>query len=147
MAPSSASNAVWPVDGWPALPIAEWQATRDTLHMWMQIVGKIRLKLAPLVNHWWEVPLYVTARGLTTSPIPYDGGVLELQFDFLAHTLTAQTSTGGVKILPLGPRTVANFYAELMAALRALGVTVKIWPMPVEIPNPIRFDQDRAHAS
>jgi hypothetical protein len=134
-------------ESWPALPLAEWRETRDTLHMWTQIVGKIRMALGPPVNHWWGVPLYVNARGLTTSPIPYDGGVLEMQFDFIAHTLTAQTSAGGVKTLALRPRTVADFYAELMAALRALGVTVKIWPMPVEIPNPIRFDQDRVHAS
>ncbi len=132
---------------WPALPLAEWRETRDTLHMWTQIVGKVRMALSPRVNHWWEVPLYVTARGLTTSPIPYDSGVLEIQFDFLAHALTAQTSTGGAKTLPLTPCAVADFYAELMKSLQALGVTVKIWPMPVEIPNPIRFEQDRVHAS
>ena len=134
-------------DFWPPLPLAEWQDTRDTLHMWTQVVGKVRMALSPRVNHWWEVPLYVTARGLTTSPIPYDNGVVELQFDFLAHVLTAQTSTGGVKTLPLGPRPVADFYAELMDVLKTLGINVKIWPMPVEIPNPIRFDQDRVHAS
>ena len=134
-------------DFWPPLPLAEWQDTRDTLHMWTQVVGKVRMALSPRVNHWWEVPLYVTARGLTTSPIPYDNGVVELQFDFLAHVLTAQTSTGGVKTLPLGPRAVADFYAELMDMLKTLGINVKIWPMPVEIPNPIRFDQDRVHAS
>src|SRR5579862_3155653 len=127
------------LDPWPALPLAEWQETRDTLHMWMQIVGKVRLALSPRVNHWWEVPLYVTARGLTTSPIPFGQGIVELQFDFLAHELSLQTSTGGIKTIPLAPRSVADFYAELMAALGALGVSVKIWTMPVEIPNPIRF--------
>ena len=91
------SEVIWPVDGWPALPIKEWQATRDTLHMWTQIVGKIRLKLCAHVNHWWEVPLYVTARGLTTSPIPYDGGVFEIQFDFIEHRLMIETSAGPTK--------------------------------------------------
>jgi hypothetical protein len=143
---SSASAARRP-DPWPPLPLAEWQDTRDTLHMWTQIVGKIRLALSPRVNHWWEVPLYVTARGLTTSPIPYDTGVVELQFDFLAHTLSVQTSTGEVKTIPLAPRSVAEFYKELMATLDTMGIAVKIWPMPVEIPNPIRFEQDRIHAS
>jgi len=147
MAPSSASNAAWPVDGWPALPIAEWQATRDTLHMWTQIVGKIRLKLAALVNHWWEVPLYVTARGLTTSPIPYDGGVFEIQFDFIEHRLLIETSAGPTQTIHLGPRSVADFYEEVMAALHAVGIVVKIWTMPVEVPDPIHFEQDRVHAS
>jgi len=134
-------------DPWPPLPISEWQDTRDTLHMWTQMVGKIRLALSPRLNHWWEVPLYVSARGLTTSPIPYDTGVVEINFDFLRHTLSIQTSTGAEKLLPLAPRAVAEFYDELLGALRELGVIVKIWPMPVEIPNPIRFDQDRAHCS
>ena len=134
-------------DAWPALPIAEWQATRDTLHMWMQIVGKVRLALSPLMNHWWEVPLYVSARGLTSSPIPYDGGIFEIEFDFIAHQLIIETSGGERRTLELAPKSVADFYAEVMAALNALGIVVKIWTMPVEIPNPVRFEQDRAQAS
>ena len=134
-------------DLWPALPVAEWQQTRDTLHMWMQIVGKIRLALSPRMNHWWEVPLYLTARGLTTSPIPYDAGVFEIQFDFIDHELFVETSWGGLKTLGLSPKSVADFHAELMAALRGLGIAVKIWTMPVETPNPIRFEQDQVHAS
>jgi hypothetical protein len=132
---------------WPALPIAEWQATRDTLHMWLQVVGKVRLALSPLMNHWWEVPLYVSARGLTTSPIPYDGGIFEIEFDFIAHQLIIETSGGARKTLELAPKSVADFYAETMAALNELGIAVKIWSMPVEIPTPVRFEEDRAHAS
>ena len=134
-------------EAWPALPLAEWRDTYATLHMWSQIVGKVRLALSPRVNHWWETPLYVTARGLTTSPIPCDTGNFEIHFDFIEHSLKIDTSRGESRIIPLVPRTVADFYREFMAALRALGITVKIWPMPVEIPNPIRFDQDRIHAS
>jgi hypothetical protein len=141
------TSAVRSPDPWPALPIAEWQATRDTLHMWMQIVGKIRLALSPYVNHWWEVPLYVSARGLTTSPIPADSGIFEIEFDFIEHLLIVRTNTGAIKTLPLAPCSVADFHAEVMALLASLGIHVKIWPMPVEIPDPIRFDQDRAHAS
>ena len=134
-------------EAWPALPIAEWQATRDTLHMWTQIVGKVRLALAPKINHWWEVPLYVTARGLGTSPIPYHDDAFEMEFDFIDHELTIETSSGDLKALDLSPKSVAEFYAETMAALKTLGIEVKIWPMPVEVPSPIRFDQDRVHAS
>ena len=141
------TSAVRSPDPWPALPIAEWQATRDTLHMWTQIVGKVRLALSPYVNHWWEVPLYVGARGLTTSPIPADGGIFEMEFDFIEHQLIVRTSTGAMKTLPLAPRSVADFYAEVMEMLASLGIHVKIWPMPVEIPDPVRFDQDRVHAS
>jgi hypothetical protein len=140
-------GAVWNFDGWPALPIKEWQATRDTLHMWTQIVGKIRLKLSAQVNHWWEVPLYVTARGLTTSPIPYGGGAFEMQFDFIQHQLLIETSAGAVKTIRLEPRSVADFYEELMATLLELEIVVKIWTVPVEVPAPIRFEQDRVHAS
>jgi hypothetical protein len=134
-------------NGWPALPLEAWRGTYATLHMWTQIVGKIRLALSPRINHWWEVPLYVNAVGLTTSPIPYKQRVFEVQFNFLEHSLAISDCDGQRKVLPLRPQSVAAFYAEFMAALRSLGIEVKIWPMPVEIPNPIRFDRDHQHAS
>jgi len=132
---------------WPELPLAKWQDTYATLHMWTQIVGKVRLALAPVVNHWWEVPLYVSARGLTTSPIPYAAGIFEMEFDFIEHLLRTETSRGETEIIELQPRTVADFYRETMETLHGLGINVKIWPMPVEIPNPIRFDEDTTHKS
>jgi hypothetical protein len=132
---------------WPSLPLDSWKDTYATLHMWMQMVGKVRLKLTPLVNHWWNVPLYVTARGLTTSSIPYGQRAFELWFDFIKHELVLQTSDGIVKMLPLAPRSVAEFYQEFMGMLRSAGIEIKIWRMPVEIPNPIPFDQDRVHAA
>lgn len=132
---------------WPALPIREWSATRETLHLWTQVAGKVRLALAPHINHWWEVALYVNSRGLTTSAIPYAGGSFEMIFDFIRHELVIETSRGDVRTIALAPRTVADFYAETMAALHALGITVKIWTMPQEIPNAIHFDKDTVHAS
>jgi Family of unknown function (DUF5996) len=132
---------------WPALPLEGWKETYSTLHMWTQIVGKIRLRLTPLVNHWWNVPLYVTARGLSTSRIPYGERSFEIWFDFLRHQLSVETSDGILKVLPLAPRSVAEFYQEFMKMLRSAEIDVKIWRMPVEIPNPIAFDQDRVHAS
>jgi hypothetical protein len=132
---------------WPALPLDSWKDTYATLHMWTQIVGKVRLRLTPLVNHWWNVPLYVTARGLTTSRIPYGRRAFEIWFDFIQHRLVLETNDGIVKTIPLGPRSVADFYQEFMGMLRSAGIDVKIWRMPVEIPNPIAFDQDRVHAS
>lgn len=134
-------------DLWPALPLASWQDTCATLHMWTQIVGKVRLALSPKINHWWEVPLYVNAIGLTTSPIPYADGIFEIQFDFIHHKLLIETNRATTKTLDLAPRSVADFYQEFMAALAALGIEVKIWKMPVEIPNPIPFDEDTVHAS
>jgi Family of unknown function (DUF5996) len=132
---------------WPALPLESWKDTCATLHMWTQIVGKVRLRLTPLVNHWWNVPLYVTARGLTTSRMPYGERAFELLFDFIRHELVLETHDGVVKSLPLVPRSVADFYSEFMKMLRSAEIEVKIWPMPVEVPNPIRFDQDQVHAS
>lgn len=132
---------------WPALPLAEWKDTYATLHMWTQIVGKVRLALGPEINHYWGVTLYVTARGLTTSAIPYGKGVFEVHFDFIAHRLEITTSLGESRSFRLVPRSVAEFYAAFMAALHSLGVDVKIWPMPVEVPNPIRFDLDKTHAA
>jgi hypothetical protein len=133
---------------WPALPPLEsWKDTCDTLHMWTQIVGKVRLALCPLLNHWWEVALYVSSRGLTTSAIPYSRGVLEVEFDFLQHQLIIHTSEGGHKTLALAPRSVADFYQGFMSALKSLGIEVKIWTTPVEIPDPIPFEKDVQHAS
>jgi hypothetical protein len=115
--------------------------------MWTQIVGKVRLALTPLVNQWWNVPLYVTARGLTTSRIPYGARSFEIWFDFIQHELVLDTNDGLLKTLPLGPRPVADFYKEFMSMLRSEAIDVKIWHMPVEVPDPIPFDQDRVHAS
>jgi len=134
-------------DAWPALPLSEWRDTYATLHMWTQIVGKVRLALSPRVNHWWEVALYVSARGLTTSPIPYENGSFEVDFDFISHKLEIETNHGQKKTMPLMAKPVADFYREFMAAIATLGIRVEIWPMPVEVPDPIRFDQDTAHAS
>jgi len=134
-------------ESWPALPLDSWKDTYATLHMWSQMVGKVRLRLTPLVNHWWNVPLYVSARGLTTSRIPYGERAFELWFDFIQHQLVLETTDGLVNTLPLAPRSVADFYREFMELLRSAGIEVKIWRMPVEIPNPVPFDQDRVHAS
>src|SRR5271167_4972108 len=120
---------------WPALPTDSWKDTCATLHMWTQMVGKVRLVLTPLINHWWNVPLYVTSRGLTTSQIPYGGRSFELRFDFIRHELVLEGSDGLVKALPLAPRSVAEFYQEFMGMLRSVGIEVKIWRMPVEISN------------
>src|SRR6266550_1962809 len=111
-------------DSWPALPLAEWKDTYATLHMWTQIVGKVRLALSPQINHWWGSTLYVTARGLTTSPIPYNKGVFEVSFDFIAHTLEITTSLGESRAFRLVPRTVAEFYSEFMGALHSIGMRV-----------------------
>ncbi len=132
---------------WPALPLRSWNDTRATLHMWTQIVGKVRLALTPKVNHWWNVPLYVSSRGLTTSQMPYGDRALELWFDFIDHQLVLQSSDGLRKTLPLAPRSVADFYQHFMDMLRSAGFDVKIWKMPVEIPDPIPFDRDQVHAS
>jgi Family of unknown function (DUF5996) len=115
--------------------------------MWTQIVGKVRLRLTPLVNHWWNVPLYVTARGLSTSRITYGDKAFEIWFDFRRHVLVLETSDENTKTLPLAPRSVADFYQEFMTMLRSTGIDARIWKMPVEIPGPIAFDQDRVHAS
>jgi Family of unknown function (DUF5996) len=131
----------------PALPLEAWQNTYGTLHMWTQIIGKLRLALSPLINHWWEVPLYVNARGLTTSAIPYEDEIFEVQFDFIDHQLTIQTSGGSSKSMPLRAESVADFYAKFMSALKSLGIEVKIWTMPVEVANPIPFERDTQHAS
>jgi len=132
---------------WPSLSLAEWQETRDTVHMWMQIVGKTRLALAPRENHWWHVPLYVGARGLVTSPIPYRSRTFDVEFDFIDHLLVVNTSDGATRSIALRPQPVADFYRQYMDVLAALGITVKIWPVPVEVDGPIPFLEDRRHAS
>jgi Family of unknown function (DUF5996) len=135
------------LEHWPDLPLAEWADTCATLHLWTQVVGKIRLAHAPLINHWWQVPLYVTSRGLTTSAMAYGSRSFQLDFDFLEHNLIIQTSDGATAKIALAPRTVADFYAEVMSRLRDLGLETRIWTMPVEIADAIPFDQDRDHAS
>jgi hypothetical protein len=132
---------------WPALPLEEWKDTCATLHMWTQVVGKVRLAQTPLVNHWWNVPLYVSARGLTTTAMPYDNRFFEIEFDFVDHFLVINCSDGASVNVTLEPKSVATFYQQTMAALRSLGLDVHIWKMPVEIPDPIPFDQDEQHAS
>jgi hypothetical protein len=135
---------------WPALPYTEWKDTCETLHLWTQIVGKVKLALCPPENHWWHVTFTVTAGGLSTGPIPWDGPprrTFEIRFDFVDHELLIMTSDGAVKAIPLVPRSVARFYRELMECLAALEIGVRINPLPSEIANPIRCDQDEAHAS
>jgi Family of unknown function (DUF5996) len=134
-------------DLWPSLPWAEWERTASTLHMWMQIVGKTRLALAPLQAHWWNVPLYVSARGLSTSAMPIAGEVLEIEFDFLSHHLLFRLSSGVEHALPLRPQSVASFYQEYLGTLSQLGVSARIHPVPVEIKDPIPFAEDTEHAS
>lgn len=134
-------------DAWPSLPFAEWKDTLDTLHRWMQIVGKTRLALASPVNHWWHVTLYLTARGLGTSPMPAGGGALEVEFDFIDHQLVARTSGGATRALALAPRSVADFYDEYEAMLASLGIEVPIWPVPVEMADDLRFTEDEQHRS
>ncbi|HEY4270971.1 MAG TPA: DUF5996 family protein [Candidatus Udaeobacter sp.] len=132
---------------WPALPFTEWQETAITLHMWTQIVGKIRLTLSPWTNHSWHVTLYVTARGLTTSPIPHGNNVFEIRFDFIDHQLRIMKSDGAVRVLKLHPQSVAQFYAEVMKTLTDLDLPVTINTTPNEIENPIPFDEDEEHHS
>ena len=131
----------------PALPLEEWKDTYATLHMWTQVVGKVRAALSPHVNHWWEVPMYVSARGLSTSPISTGSRIFDIEFDFLNHNLEIRASDGATKFVPLYARSVADLYREFMATLRAIGVDVKIWTTPVEVPDPIPFEQDEQHAS
>src|SRR5690349_25076939 len=116
------SKAAVTANNWPSLRVDDWTATRNTLHMWTQIVGKIRLARAPLVNHWWQVTLYVSPRGLTTSAIPYEAGAFDIEFDFIDHRLHIRSSDGGVRQIVLEPKSVADFYAETMAALREIGI-------------------------
>jgi hypothetical protein len=134
-------------DAWPALPFDAWGPTCDTLHMWTQIVGKVRLALAPHVNHWWQVPLYVSARGLTTTAMPFRDSTFEMEFDFIDHVLAIRTCDGNVRSVALEAKPVAAFYREVMASLSSLGIEVRIWTMPQEFDDPIPFDRDTMHAS
>jgi len=133
--------------GWPELTLSGWEETRDTLQLWTQVVGKVRLALEPMVNHWWQVPLYVSARGLTTSLMDVGGRGLEIEFDFIDHRLNLRTSDGQSEAVTLEPRTVASFYAATMGALKDLGVAVEIFPRPVEMAEVIRFPDDEVHRS
>src|SRR5690349_5090052 len=133
---------------WPALPVADWASTRDTLQLWMQIVGKTRLAHTPRINHWWNVPLYVSARGLTTSLIPNDDGRgFELNFDFIDHTLDVDVSDGSRASIALEPMTVARFYRSFTDTLEKLGLHTDIWPVPVEIEGAIPFADDETHSA
>jgi len=134
-------------NSWPSLALAEWKDTYATLHMWTQIVGKVRLALGPPINHFWGVTFYLSSRGLTTSPIPCANKTFEVTFDFIAHVLDITTSLGETRSFRLMPRTVADFYAEFMDALDSLGIDVKIWPTPVEVPRPVRFTLDETHSA
>jgi uncharacterized protein DUF5996 len=132
---------------WPALPLEAWKDTYATLHMWSQIVGKITLALAPPVNHSWGIALHFTARGLTTPVLPHGDRSFTMQFDLVDHRLVVQASDGAARVLRLEPRSVAAFYHDVTAMLREMGLPVRIWSMPVEIPDPIRFEQDDQHRS
>jgi hypothetical protein len=134
-------------DAWPALPYAPWRDTSETLQLWTQIVGKIRLTRTPWLNHSWHVALYVTARGLTTSPIPDGARSFQIDFDFIDQSLRISTSDGQQRQLPLAAQSVAAFYAAVMAALAELGIEVTIDDKPNELPDPIRFGEDHVHAA
>jgi len=131
---------------WPDLPLSAWGDTCETLHRWTQIVGKVRLALTPLVNHWWNVTLYVNARGLVAPANPYGGGTFDVVFDFVDHQLRVAAGDGRTESFALAPMSVADFYAEFMQRLRRLDIDVRIWTMPNEIENAVPFDQDRTHA-
>jgi hypothetical protein len=139
--------SVRPADAWPALPLEDWRETYATVHRWTQIVGKTRLALAPPENHWWQVPLYVTARGLGTSVIPYEDRGFEVEFDFVDHMLVVRSSDGFVRTLPLVSQSVAEFCLEYHALLRSLGIELAIWPVPVELADATPFLEDWRHAS
>ncbi|MBV9609616.1 MAG: hypothetical protein JO187_08670 [Acidobacteria bacterium] len=134
-------------EAWPPLPLEDWKPTYHNLHMWTQIVGKVRMELTPKMNHWWNVTLYVTTRGLTTSPIPYGNLTFQIDFDFNRHQLTIEGCDGNTKSLALEPRTVADFYSEFMSALESMGIEVRIHPTPVEVPDPVPFAEDKLYTA
>ena len=135
------------IEPWPSLPQSDWSTTCSTLQLWMQIVGKIRLALTPPINHTWNVTLYPTIRGLTTSPMPCGPRMLQIDFDFLDHTLLLQTNLGDRTTIPLQAMSVAEFYARVMEELGRIGCPVHIWPRPVEVASPIPFAEDNTHCS
>jgi Family of unknown function (DUF5996) len=132
---------------WPSLHLSEWKESFDTVHRWIQIVGKTRLALASPINHWWHITLYATARGLTTSPMPYGVRSLEVDFDFIDHNLLIRTNEGATRALALVPRSVADFYREYTGILDALGFRIKLRPIPAELEDRLPFDEDRRHCS
>ncbi|MCU1347451.1 MAG: hypothetical protein JWO56_481, partial [Acidobacteria bacterium] len=134
-------------DSWPALPPADWNDTYATLHMWSQVVGKVALALAPPLNHGWAIALHLTTRGLTTRPLAHGHRLFTMEFDFVEHRLVIRTSDGDERTLKLEPRTVADFYRDVMRTLTGMGLAVKIWPVPVEVSDPIPFEQDTVHHS
>jgi Family of unknown function (DUF5996) len=141
-ATDASQDSNWPDLNWP-----DWQDTGDTLHRWTQIVGKVRMTLSPMMNHWWQVVFYVTSRGLTTSPIPHDGQSFDVTFDFIDHALVIETSRGARERFALKAMSVAQFYSEFFAALRRLGIDVRIWTMPCEIADAVPFQEDHSHAA
>jgi len=132
---------------WPALPLAAWRDTCATLHMWTQVVGKLAIPTTPLVNHYWNLTLHYTARGLTTLPMECGGRTLVAAFDFVSHQVVFTASDGDTEAISLEPRTVAEFHRLVLAALGRMGIAIRVWPMPVEVPDPIRFDADTTHKS
>lgn len=136
-----------PTSDWPALPLDEWADTAATLHRWLQIVGKVRMAHTPPVNHSWHVTLYVSPRGLTTGHIPHPTQPFDLEFDFIRHELVMRAASGAAVSVPLRPRSVASFHAEVMAGLDRLGVPTRIYGRPCELPDATRFDEDEEHAS
>ena len=141
----ASTPALRPDEIWPSLPLEAWRDTYATLHMWLQVVGKTRLALAPSENHWWQIALYVTPRGLTTSPMPSGTRTLAAEFDFIDHRLHLRVSDGATRDLPLTARSVADFYAGYREALRSLGVEMRMRPVPVEVERAIPFPEDREH--
>jgi Family of unknown function (DUF5996) len=134
-------------DPWPSLPVADWAPTRDTLQLWTQVVGKVRMERTPIMSHWWNVPLYVTARGLTTSLVPAGARAFQIDFDLLDHHLDVIVSDGQRRAVELAPKTTARFFVELTTALDELGLATPVWTMPVEIAGAIPFDRDEEHRS
>ncbi|WP_438388246.1 DUF5996 family protein [Actinopolyspora saharensis] len=139
------TESVLRVEQWPALRVSDWVDTRDTLHMWLQLVGKIKLALNPMINHWWQIPLYVSARGLTTGAMDHSGRTLDMEFDFTDHRLVIRSSSGEQRAVKLEPKTVAEFHRETMRQLDQLGLPVAIRTKPTEVTRAIPFEQDEEH--